>query len=132
MAIHFHPAPGMVLMCDFRGSVAPEIWKARPVVIISSNEFHRVGLSTIVPLSTKRPTAVTPCHVRLLNPPFPFAAAENWAKCDLVMSVSHRRLDRVRLGPGSFVIGWVTPRELRMIRLAAACSFGVELLGRRK
>jgi uncharacterized protein YifN (PemK superfamily) len=132
MAINFHPTPGMVLMCDFRGSVAPEIWKVRPVVVISSDYFHRAGLSTIVPLSTKRPTVISSCHVRLLNPPYPLAAHESWAKCDLVMSVSHSRLDRVRIAPGNFVIGAVTRHELRMIRFAAASSFGVEVFGRRK
>src|SRR5215470_16941535 len=67
MAINFIPSPGMVLMCNFHGSVAPEIWKVRPIVIISSDEFLRIGLSTVVPLSTKRPTVVTSCHVRLLR-----------------------------------------------------------------
>lgn len=126
MAINFHPAPGMVLMCDFRGTLPPEIWKIRPVVIISTPNFRRMGLSTVVPLSTKRPKTICAYHVLLSRPPFPSAREENWAKCDLVMSVSHCRLDRVRIGPRRFVIGSVTPDELRRIRLAAGYSFGLD------
>jgi len=128
MAINFHPKPGMVLMCDFRGTVVPEICKNRPVVIISA--MQRTQLSTIVPLNTKTPTVIQPCHIRLRSTPFPSARVENWAKCDLVMTVSHTRLDRVRLATGQFVIGVVSAQELNEIRIAAAYSFGVDRYGR--
>ncbi|HEV7717100.1 MAG TPA: type II toxin-antitoxin system PemK/MazF family toxin, partial [Steroidobacteraceae bacterium] len=128
-AIEFPPRPGMVLICDFRGSIAPEIPNFRPVVVISPFETRRAYLSTIVPLSTKRPAPVHAYHYRLRYKPFENAADEIWAKCDLVMSVSQRRLDRVRLAPHRHVIGVIGTEELMQIRLAAALSFGVDLSG---
>jgi uncharacterized protein YifN (PemK superfamily) len=130
MPINFYPAPGMVLICDFRGTIAPEICKIRPVVVISAPVARRYGLSTIVPLSTSRPRPVRHYHILLRNPPLSSAGVEVWAKCDLVMSVSHSRLSRVRVREHRFEILWVTTAELKEIRLAAARSFGVDFLDR--
>ena len=127
VAINFYPSQGMVLICDFRGTVMPEICKIRPVVIVSPPSVRRPMLSTIVPLSTTPPRVVRSCHFRLRSPPYEAARGEIWAKCDLIMSVSHRRLSHVRLGD-RLAVGWVGADELKAIRIAAAASFGVDVV----
>jgi uncharacterized protein YifN (PemK superfamily) len=126
MAIDFHPRAGMVLHCDLRGSVSPEISKIRPVVVITPTHVRRKALATIVPLSTQRPYRVCKYHVRLKTPAFPHAAPEVWAKCDLAMSVSYARLDRIRLQSGKFLVGFVSDADLRQIYRAVAYGFGID------
>ncbi len=127
MAIDFHPKAGMVLRCDLRGSVLPEMTKVRPVVVITPSYLQRKGLATIVPLSTQRPPDICAYHVRLEEPAFADAAPEVWAKCDLAMSVSYARLDRIRLRSGEWVTGAVCAADLRAIYLGVACGFGVDV-----
>jgi uncharacterized protein YifN (PemK superfamily) len=127
MPITFHPKAGMVLVCDFRGAVDPEIGKVRPVVVISPNHPRRPGLVTVVPLSATRPNPIRAFHQQLSQSLLPGRASEVWAKCDLVTSVAVARLDRVRVGRGEYSVGRVSDEELRRIRLAAALSFGVDV-----
>jgi uncharacterized protein YifN (PemK superfamily) len=131
MAINFYPTAGMVLICDFQGTVWPEICKVRPVVVVSASHVRRALLATVVPLSTTRPQRVCAHHVLLRNRPYPSAHHEVWAKCDLVTSVSHSRLTRVRLSPQRFVIGRVSDEELSLIRIAAASSFAIDFFEQR-
>jgi mRNA interferase MazF len=123
MAITFHPKAGMILMCDFKGLVAPEIIKTRPVVIISPNNIVRSGLCTVVPLSTTAPDPVQAYHYQIPHDPLR-NGAETWAKCDLVMSVSCARLDRIKLGRGQYITGAVNMDHVRELRRRAALSFG--------
>lgn len=51
----YFPKQSHVLKCDFKGFVAPEMIKVRPVVIISPSSRHGVRLCTVVPLSTTPP-----------------------------------------------------------------------------
>jgi mRNA interferase MazF len=127
MTINFHPKAGMVLRCDLGGSVTPEISKIRPVVVITPWYVRRAGLATIVPLSTQRPRRLCRYHIRLSAPAFPDAAVEVWAKCDLAMSVSYARLDRIQLRSGKFVTGFVSDSDLQRIYSAVAYGFGVDL-----
>lgn len=128
MAITFHPKPGNVLMCDFRGYVAPEIVKIRPVVIISPAHLRRPGLVTVVPLSTTPPDPVELYHYRLRGNPMPGSnALEVWAKCDLVATVRFDRLDRFKLGRGKFEGGAVAMDQVRAIRRCVAISLGLEV-----
>jgi uncharacterized protein YifN (PemK superfamily) len=127
MLINFHPKAGTILICDFTGMIPPEICKTRPVVVISSPNTRRVGLATVVPLSTTRPHYIRHYHILLRYPPFPSARAESWAKCDLVMSVSYSRLARLQSNAHQLVLASVTAHDLKAIRLAAARSFGVDV-----
>ena len=102
----------MVVICDFRGSVEPEICKTRPVVVITPPYVKRVALTAVVPLSTTRPRIVRGYHVRLTSPPFSDSAPEVWAKCDLAASVSCNRLRRIRLRNGNVVAGEVCKEDL--------------------
>lgn len=126
MAITFHPKAGMILMCDFKGLIAPEIVKTRPVVIISPNSLARAGLCTIVPLSTTAPDPVRSYHYKLPHDPLR-NGAENWAKCDLVMSVACSRLDRIKIARGQFITGAISMEHVREIRRLSAHSFGLDI-----
>ena len=126
MAINFHPRAGMVLMCDFSGSVPPEINKIRPVVVVTPAHVRRGELATVVPLSTAPPRPIYAYHHRLISASYPGAAGEVWAKCDLVTSVSYARLDRIKLDSGERVIGYVCHRDLIGICYAVNAYFGID------
>lgn len=127
MAITFHPKAGMVLMCDFRGYILPEIIKTRPVAIISPNHLKRPGLVTVAPLSTTAPVPVCEYHYQLKGNPIPGdSATEVWAKCDLVATVSVDRLDRIQIARGRYETGHVSMDQIRAMRLCAARSLGFE------
>jgi len=128
MPILFHPKAGMVLICDFRGFQEPEMVKRRPVVIVSPNHLARPGLVTVVPLSTTTPNPIFPYHHRVKGSPVPgSSAADVWAKCNMVVSVSCERLDRVKLGRGAYQCGYVSAETVRALRRCAALSLGLEL-----
>lgn len=126
MAINFYPKAGMVLMCDFSGNVPPEINKIRPVVVVTPPHVRRAELVAVVPLSTHPPQPVLPYHYRLISHPFPGAARVSWAKCDLVQSVSHERLDRITVGPNQKVVGYVGYQDLVAITHSIATYFGLD------
>jgi mRNA interferase MazF len=126
MALRFHPRAGTVLICDFRGAVAPEIRKRRPVVVISPRHVTRSWLVTVVPLSSVPPNPVREYHHRLGRVPYLGACQESWVKCDLVVSVSFDRLSRIRASAGHYIVVRVPDEDLRRIRIAAARSFGID------
>ena len=127
MPITFHPKPGQVLYCDFRGYMVPEIVKTRPVVIVSPGHLARPGLVTVVPLSTTPPDPVRPYHYRLQGNPIPGSTeTEVWAKCDLFASVSLERLDRVKLGRGEYRTGAVSMDQVKAIRRACLYALGID------
>ncbi len=97
MAITFHPRRGTILYCDFAGLQEPEIVKCRPVVVLSGK--HR-ELCTVVPLSGTEPNPIEPHHHQMEQASLPqcLAGQRIWAKCDIVMTVAFRRLDRDRSG----------------------------------
>lgn len=128
MAIGFHPKAGMILICDFRGYRVPEIVKVRPVVVISPNHLVRSGLVTVVPLSTTAPKPILAYHVSLGENAVPGQRdIEVWAKCDLLATVSFGRLDRIRLPGRKYVVGRVSKQQVKMMRIAAARSLGLDI-----
>ena len=98
MPLHkfYYPKQSHILRCDFRGFIAPEMVKTRPVVIISPSARHGGKLCTVVPLSTTAPNPVAAWHVRLSKNPNPIEKEEIevWAKCDMLYTVSFDRLDK--------------------------------------
>lgn len=73
--------------------------KRRPAVVISPRLPHRNGLSAVVPLSGTEPSRPTSYVLRLeLEEPLPspFPQKVWWAKCDMISTVSHARLDLFR------------------------------------
>jgi len=99
MALLFHPTPGDIIVCDFRGSVGAEMTKRRPVVVVSPNFKSRTGLCCVVPLSTTAPGQIADYHYQLtLAPPLPppFDSLQMWVKGDMLSTVSFERLDLLR------------------------------------
>lgn len=96
MPIAFHPHPGTILICDFStGFQPPEMVKVRPVVVLSPRR-RTSDLLTVVPLSSTAPAPRLPWHLELPSGAYPPAHGPMWAKCDVVVTVALRRLDRVR------------------------------------
>ncbi len=95
MALQFHPEQGTIVICDFRGFIAPEMVKRRPVVVVSPRLRSRANLCTIVPLSTSEPTKVAAYHFKLhVSPPLPapYDSSFHWVKADMIYTVSFDRL----------------------------------------
>ncbi|MFZ4526570.1 MAG: type II toxin-antitoxin system PemK/MazF family toxin [Chlorobium sp.] len=91
MNLSYHPKQGTIVICDFKGFVAPEMVKRRPVVIVSPRMRQREGLCTIVPLSTTPPNDSEAYHYKLyINPvlPKPYDAEFHWVKADMIYTVS--------------------------------------------
>ncbi len=123
--IQFHPKKGSVLICDFRGHEVPEIIKKRPVVVITPKLPYRNGLAMVVPLSTTPPEHDVDYVVKLhgyygndMNKP------QQYAKCDLVSSVSFKRLDRVKIGYRKYITPTVSDDDLRGILQGVKKAFG--------
>lgn len=94
--LKYQPSVRSVLMCDFRGMVVPEIVKVRPVVVVSRNR-HNNQLVTVVPISTTEPIPRRDCHHELSENPIPGNEHITcWVKCDMLMTVSLSRLDRIK------------------------------------
>ncbi len=128
MALTFHPKPGVVLVCDFAGYVAPEMIKRRPVVVVSPAHLRRPNLLAVVPLSTTPPDPIAPYHYRLSGNPVPGSdATEVWAKCDMLATVRLERLDRFRIERGRYEIGYVSMEQVRAIRACVALSIGLDV-----
>lgn len=128
MGIQFRLKPGTVLYCDFNGYISPEMLKCRPVVVVSPSHMARMDLVTVVPLSTTAPAPVQKYHYRLVGNPIPGdSSIEVWAKCDMVATVSFARLDRVKLGRGSYQVGNISIEQVKAIRRAALVALGIDL-----
>src|SRR5690606_23154786 len=101
MGLKFHPDPGTVVICDFKGFQSPEMVKRRPAIVVSPRWRQRDELCTVVPLSTTHPRSICTFHCQLtFDPPLPepYSAPRMWVKADMVYAVSFRRLDRPYAG----------------------------------
>ena len=99
MPLLFNPEPGMILFCDFdTGFMPPEMVKNRPVVVISPRRRRGTGLCTVVPLSTTRPEPLEPFHHQMDPDSLPGTLSDRptWAKCDVLATVSLKRMDRIK------------------------------------
>ena len=130
MPLSFHPHPGHILVCDFRGYIAPEIVKIRPVMVVSSRLPHRSGLVTIVPISLTAPKFDVPYVVKLSRNYRPDEDAELtcWAKCDLLANVALERLDRFKVGRRKYLAPKATDADLSLVRQGVAAALGFDLL----
>ncbi len=135
MPITFHPEQGTILICDFSsGFNPPEIVKKRPVVVVSPRR-NNFQVCTVVPLSSTAPDPIKDHH-HLLDPaslPKSLKRKGSWAKCDMVMTVSLDRLDRVLDGKGpggarKYVVGKLTKSDFRAIRVGILYALGLNSL----
>ncbi|MBO9432582.1 type II toxin-antitoxin system PemK/MazF family toxin [Ruegeria sp. R13_0] len=102
MSITRHPKRGTIVSADFdKGFKSPEMVKKRLCVVISPPIKARVGLCTVVPLSTTEPNPVMPYHYELAIPfqlPPRWGHKSRWVKGDMVCAVGWHRLDLLMLG----------------------------------
>ena len=103
MAIKLHPDQGEILICDFSGTVPPEICKRRPVVVLTPRLRRVNRLLTVVPLSTTAPAPVQLWHTKLtVNLPKPYDSPVVWLKGDNLMTVSYDRLFPLKAGKDQY------------------------------
>ncbi len=132
--LRFHPKRGAVLICDFRGGFeAPEMTKARPVVVISPKKLTASRLCTVVCLSTSAPEPREAHHHMLEDAslPPPLRGTPTWAKCDMIYRVGFQRLDRVKeknRDRRRFLNHHVTPTDLSAIERAVLHGIGLSRL----
>lgn len=101
MALQFHPDPGTIVICDFKGFVPPEMVKRRPDLVISPRFRQRDALCTVVPLSTTNPKSICQYHHKLrFDPPLPapYDAESMWVKADMLYAVAFSRLNLPQAG----------------------------------
>jgi uncharacterized protein YifN (PemK superfamily) len=125
MPIIFHPKAGTVLMCDFTGFKKPEMIKTRPVIVVSPNHLKRPGLYTVVPMSTTDPDPIELYHYRFKKNPMPHSNGHAWAKCDMVVTVSMERLDRIKVSRGNYVVTYISNKDLEAIRECMKHALGI-------
>jgi len=129
MALLFQPKVGSVLMCDFDGSVEPEMVKVRPVIVLARNRANN-KLVTVVPLSTTKPFVMENHHHEISANPLP--GKENlacWAKCDMVATVSITRLDRIKVRDAkgrSYITPMLSAADFEAVRLCVVNALGME------
>lgn len=134
MSLLYYPRVGEILVCHYgNDTIAPEMVKSRPVVVIGPRLRRRADLVGVVPLSTTAPRHVENYHasITLQHPlPRPFDSLEMWAKCDMFSVVSRQRLDRFKEpqqrygGPRKWVSGFLDAEQIALIRTALALSLG--------
>ena len=135
MPINFVPERGRILMCDYdMARVPPEMEKVRRVVVISPRSYnHRHGSGPgrclVVPFSATNPDR----HLTRADIPFDVLSyecltVETWAICSAVMSVSHKRLDRVsirqRNGPPRFSVEALRPTDMARVEAGLRHAMG--------
>ena len=104
--------------------------KTRLCVVITPRLRRRVGLCTVVPLSTTAPNPVEDYHFEVQFPrqlPRPWDGASKWAKCDMLATVGHQRLSPIGVGRGpdgrrTYIYPHVTKDELKEIRKGVLCA----------
>ena len=133
MVLKYQPSVRSVLMCDFRGMVVPEIVKVRPVVVVSRKR-HNNQLVTVVPISTTEPLPRRDCHHELSENPIPGNEHITcWVKCDMLMTVSLSRLDRIktRTWEGrNYIVPMIAEDEFENIKRAVLHGIGMAYLYR--
>lgn len=138
MTLSYYPRPGEIVVCSYdQTTIAPEMCKARPAVVVGPRLRQRGRLVTVVPLSTSVPASIEAYHTQIeLDVPLPppFDAPVMWAKCDMVGTVSIDRLDRFKMprdrrgGARQWCTGRVNNDHLRALKVAVLCGLGFEYL----
>jgi uncharacterized protein YifN (PemK superfamily) len=90
------PQAGNVLWCRLSPGIGDEMYKRRPVIVLSPLGQNRSKLFIVVPLSSTPPDVLQPFNLH-----FPIgtirglSGRERWLKADAISQVSRQRLDRV-------------------------------------
>lgn len=97
MALPYLPQQGEILVCDFDDSaIGAEMVKRRPVVVVSKHEAHRSQLCCVIALSTTPPANARAWHHYMPHLRVEGWVADDgvWAKCDMLATVSLKRLNQ--------------------------------------
>lgn len=102
-SLQFPPKLGDIVMCEFPDCFGPpEMVKTRAVIVISPRRQNECGLATVVPLSNSAPEKVCDHHcqipVKLLPKHLQATGGARWAKCDMLYTLSTKRLFLVSRG----------------------------------
>jgi uncharacterized protein YifN (PemK superfamily) len=101
MPIQHHPKQACLVTVNFDGGFRPpEMVKTRLAVILSKLVGRRVGLCTVIPLSTLPPDHIMPYHEEIdigFDLPRPWLR-RCWVKGDMVTSVGYHRVELLRWG----------------------------------
>ncbi|WP_176804841.1 type II toxin-antitoxin system PemK/MazF family toxin [Paracoccus isoporae] len=129
MAIGFHPRAGQILVGDFSDLQPPEICKVRPVIVVSPKLRFRSGLVAIVPVSLTAPRTELPYVHRLSRNYHPDSPDDLpcWAKCDLLMNISLKRLNGFKVGRRKWATPSVSPEDLAAVPKAVAAGLGLQV-----
>lgn len=130
MALLFHPRAGQIFVCDFRGFEVPEMTKIRPVVVVSPKLPHRSDIVAVVPLSLTEPRHDLPYCYRLSRNYHP-DEPDNlpcWAKGDMVMNLSLRRLSAFKVGRRRYAYPTLDAIDLLGVRKSVLCGLGLDRL----
>jgi mRNA interferase MazF len=127
MAINEHPPKGTILWCDFNhGFLEPEMVKRRPVIVVSPKIHGRVGLCTVVALSTSAPDPIMNYHAQInIRPRLPrneLQSDDVWIKGDMVNTVGFHRLNFIvtRILGGRRQYHY-TPLDQEQFKIAQRC-----------
>jgi uncharacterized protein YifN (PemK superfamily) len=129
VTLKFHPRAGQLFIADFSDLNAPEITKVRPAIIISPRLPYRSELVAVVPVSTTAPAHSLPFVWKLSKnyTPWGDSAVACWAKCDLVMTVSLRRLSAFKVDRRKYVYPTLTPEDLAGVRKGVLAGLGLDI-----
>jgi len=112
--------------------------KRRLCVVISPPIQNRVGLCTVVPLSTTAPQQEMPYHYQLNIPfqlPQSWGNRQRWVKGDMVCAVGWHRIDLLRLekdvnGKRRYQLLTLSNVHLDEISKCVLCGMGLSALTR--
>ena len=129
---------GSVFFLDFEqfGFEAPEMVKRRMVVVVSSKALKRnPELVTVVPLSTTPPMHANAKHNIPLEKDYYWGTKNGkplWAKCDMILTTSTRRLEQVNAfdsqGQNHLPVPELARDDLRRVRLGVANAIDLDAL----
>lgn len=127
---------GSVFWMDFNqfGFEAPEMVKRRMVVVVSSRTLKRnPELVTVVPLSATPPMHANARHNVPLEKTYYWGLKSGnplWAKCDMLMTVSTRRLEQVNTatepGQNHLPVPELARDDLRRVRLGVVHAIDLD------
>jgi mRNA interferase MazF len=134
MPLLYHPKVGEILLCNYdTGFIEPEMVKRRPVVIVSPRLRKRSGLVSVIPLSTTKPDDLMEFHVEIelaKSLPRPFESRVMWAKCDMISTVSLKRLDRFKEAKGfqgqrNWISGQLDQNQIKRVKTGLLFGLGL-------
>ncbi len=134
MAIEYHPKRGTIVCANFdQGFRVPEMVKRRLCVVLSPPIKARVGLCTVVPLSTTAPKKIWPYHYELQIPfqlPPGWGNNIRWVKGDMICAVGWHRIDLLRMdkdrnGKRQYQLNTLSNIHLKAISNCVLYSLGV-------